>query len=207
MARYGLFIDLSRCIGCCSCVVACKNYHGIPAGEDGRIKILDRITGEYPEVERWTFPLMCMQCEYPPCVSVCRYNASHKTDNGIITVDHDKCIGCELCTLACPYGVRVMRGEENVADSCDLCLDRVIAGEDPYCVQACPTGAMVFGDLDDPESEVSRSIRRENASPIMEKYRTKPKILYANMNKRDLLEKGIGGHPFGNNQSTCPQHL
>jgi len=92
-----------------------------------------------------------------------------------------------------------MRGEENVADSCDLCLDRVIAGEDPYCVQACPTGAMVFGDLDDPESELSRSIRRENASPIMEKYRTKPKILYANMNKRDLLEKGIGGHPFGNN--------
>jgi len=196
LARYGLFIDLTRCIGCYSCVVACKNYHGIPAGEDGRIKILDRMTGEYPDVERWTFPLMCMQCEYPPCVSVCRYNASYKTDNGIVTVDHKKCVGCGLCTLACPYGVRVMRREENVADSCDLCLERVIAGEEPYCVQACPTGAMVFGDLDDPESEVSRSIRRENACPIKEKYRTKPKVLYANMKKRDLLEEGIGGHPF-----------
>lgn len=195
MARYGLFIDMSRCIGCYSCTVACKNYHGIPAGEDGRIRILDTITGEYPEAERWIFPVMCMHCQYPPCVSVCRYHACYTTDNGIVTVDHEKCVGCELCVFACPYDARVMRREKNVADSCDLCLERVIAGQSPYCVQACPTGAMVFGDLDDPENEVSRLIRQEGARPLQEKYRTKPKVLYANMGKGDLVDKAIGEHP------------
>ena len=88
-----------------------------------------------------------------------------------------------------------MRREKNVADSCDLCLERVIAGQSPYCVQACPTGAMVFGDLDDPENEVSRLIRQEGARPLQEKYRTKPKVLYANMGKGDLVDKAIGEHP------------
>jgi Fe-S-cluster-containing dehydrogenase component len=177
-------------------MVACKNCHGIPAGEDGRIRILDTITGEYPEVERWIFPLMCMHCEYPPCVSVCRYDASYRTDDGIVAVDPKKCVGCELCVFACPYGVRIMRRDKNVADSCDLCLERVMAGEEPYCVQACPTGAMVFGDLNDPESGISRFIRRENAAPLKAEHRTKPKVLYANMGERHLVEKAIGGHPL-----------
>jgi len=164
-----------------------------PLAKTAELGFLIRSRGN---IRRWSdgYSRLCV-CTVKPCVSVCRYNASYRTDDGIVAVDHKKCVGCELCVFACPYGVRVMRREKNVADSCDLCLERVIAGEEPYCVQACPTGAMVFGDLDDPESRISRLIRCENAAPLKEKYRTKPRVLYANMGKRDLVEKAIGGHP------------
>ncbi len=115
MARYGLCIDLSRCIGCYSCVVGCKNWNCIEAGEKGRIDIMDLFEGDYPRVDRWILPILCMQCDHPPCVAVCRYGASAQTEEGVVFVDPEKCTGCELCTFACPYGPRVMREEKEAA--------------------------------------------------------------------------------------------
>lgn len=181
MARYGFYVDLSRCIGCYSCVVGCKNWHEIDAREDGRIGLMDMTTGEYPDVSRWIIPVMCMQCEYPPCVSVCRYKASYKRKDGIVAIDSKKCVGCELCTFACPYQVRHMRVNPNVADGCDFCAERVDLGLEPYCVESCPMDALVFGDLDDTESEVRKLIKLENAEPLLRKFGTKPKVYYANM--------------------------
>lgn len=180
MSRYGLCVDLGRCIGCYSCVVGCKNSNMIKAGEDGRIRLKDEIRGEYPRLSRWIFPVMCMQCDHPPCVSVCRFNASYKRKDGIITIDPKKCVGCELCTFACPYGARHMIGDPHVADSCDFCAERIDSGQLPYCVESCPMDALVFGDLDEPESEVRKLIDLKNAQPLKQKFKTKPKVFYAN---------------------------
>ncbi|MBN2123447.1 MAG: 4Fe-4S dicluster domain-containing protein [Deltaproteobacteria bacterium] len=186
MARYGLLVDLSRCIGCYSCVVGCKNWHRIDAGEKGRIRLLDLVLGTYPDVSRWVMPLMCMQCDRPPCVSVCPTRAGYRRDDGIVTIDPEKCVGCELCTFACPYGARTMRGDSPVADGCDLCANRVDEGLEPYCVESCPMDALVFGDLDDPGSPIRKAIDFEKAEPLFKKFKTRPKVYYANIGS--LLE-------------------
>jgi len=178
MMRLALLVDVERCDGCSGCIVGCKNWHGLPAGEPGRVRLVDETVGTFPDVARWVFPVMCMQCENPPCVAVCRLDACFVNEAGIVLVDEDKCVGCELCTFACPYGARVMRKDGKVADSCNLCLDRIKAGEEPYCVATCPTKALIFGDLDDPESEISRMIKQKNARPLKQKYGTRPKVLY-----------------------------
>ena len=162
-------------------MVGCKNWHGLSGGEEGRIRLEDMTSGDFPEVSRWVFPVMCMQCDYPPCVSVCRHQAGYVTSEGIVAVDKKKCVGCELCTFACPYGARVMRHGGKVADSCDFCMDRLAKGGEPYCVATCPTDAFVFGNLDDPQSEVSRQIKEKKAQAQRKKFGTKPKVFYANL--------------------------
>ena len=194
MPRYGICIDLSRCIGCHGCVVACKNWNRIDAGEKGRIQVADMTTGNYPDVSRWIFPILCMHCEHPPCVSVCRFGATFKREDGIVVNDPKKCVGCELCTFACPYGVRYIKKESRVADSCDLCSDRIDSGLPPYCVESCPTDALMFGDLEDPDSEVGRFIETENAKPLQKKFMTKPRVYYANM-EEDLSAADIRDIP------------
>ena len=184
---YALLVDVNKCTGCNGCVVGCKNRHGIAAGEQGRIRIVDVATGDFPAVSRWIFPVMCMQCDYPPCVAVCRYQASFTGENGIVAVDPKKCVGCELCTFACPYGARVMRHEGKVADGCDFCMDRVQGGQVPYCVATCPTDALVFGDLDDPRSQISLLLQRQGAQPLKKKFRTRPKVFYTHFKALDEI--------------------
>ncbi|MBW1659292.1 MAG: 4Fe-4S dicluster domain-containing protein [Deltaproteobacteria bacterium] len=186
MVRFALLIDVERCNGCNGCVVGCKNWHGIPAGEEGRIRLVDRTVGIFPDVQRWIFPVLCMQCDHPPCVAVCRFGACIQGEGGIIRVDAKKCVGCELCVVACPYGVRVMR-ENGVPDSCDLCLERIEEGKAPYCVTSCPTQALIFGDLGDPDSEIAKRIKERNAKPLRGKYKTRPRVYYTRADMLDSL--------------------
>lgn len=175
--RWGMLIDLSRCkTDCDECVSACSREnglrgHGRPATDAQWIR---KVEVKNPEtgVAR-SLPVMCQHCAEPACVDVCPTGASFKRADGIVLVDKHTCIGCRYCMIACPYKARSFihetledqkphapRGKGTV-ESCTLCVHRVDAGGTPACVEACADtggGAMLFGDLKDPESEISKRI-------------------------------------------------
>ena len=103
--HWGMVIDLAKCVGCDSCTVACKAENRTPPGITYNV-VLERETGAYPNVRLEALPRPCMQCENPPCVSVCPVQATYKGDDGIVVIDADRCIGCKYCIAACPYGAR-----------------------------------------------------------------------------------------------------
>ena len=194
MARYGIYIDVGRCLGCFGCLVACKNWHGIKAGVGGRRCLLDFVEGTFPAIERWIFPASCMQCDNAPCIPVCPVEANLRRKDGILTIDVEKCIGCGECIEACPYNARYINPETEKADGCDFCSDRIDSGLIPYCVESCTGEAMVFGDLDDPSSEISRLIKSTKATPLSPEQGTRPKVYYANLKNKNAFEiKGAVG--------------
>jgi Fe-S-cluster-containing dehydrogenase component len=130
------------------------------------------------------FPRSCLHCETPACVTVCPTGASYKrASDGIVLVDEDKCIGCKLCSWACPYGAREYSEVEGVMKKCTLCVDRIYnenlpeTEREPACVQVCPTRARHFGDLGDPESKVSKLVAERGGVPLM------PELGYAPVNR------------------------
>ncbi len=178
--KLGLVIDMDTCVGCHACAVACKQWNTsgtlgpltdyLPYGEEPSGVAFNRIrsyeVGEYPDNKTVNFPMSCMHCETAECVTVCPTGASYKrAEDGIVLVDTDKCMGCNLCAWACPYGARELDEAEGVMKKCTLCVDRIYdtnlpeAERQPACVLTCPTHARHFGDLDDPESHVSQLVR------------------------------------------------
>lgn len=127
------------------------------------------------------FPRSCLHCETPDCVTVCPTGASYKrAEDGIVLVDEDKCIGCQLCAWACPYGAREISEQRGVMQKCTLCIDRIYnetldpADRQPACVAACPTRARHFGDLGDPDSEVSKLVAEREGFPLMPEFGYRP---------------------------------
>ena len=206
MARYGMVVDLHRCYGCYACSMACKVKNHTPPGVFWA-RVLKGERGEYPNTTRQALPVLCMQCEEPSCQEVCPTGATHTLDNGIVVVDKDKCMGCKYCMMACPYGARYSiedwesyfpeglplspyeefaktYWEEHsgvgVATKCDFCRDRLEKGEDPACVKACPANARIFGDLDDPNSEVSILIKKKRGTQLNPELGNDPKVYYLN---------------------------
>jgi len=204
MPRYGMVIDLKRCYGCFACVMACKVKNHTPPGVFWS-RLLKGERGTFPNTVRQALPVLCMQCEEPSCMEVCPTGATQQLDNGIVIVEQDKCMGCKYCMMACPYGARysVEKWESyfpeglalspceeftkqaweeksgvGVATKCDFCLDRIAEGKQPSCVAACPAKARTFGDLDDPESEVSVLVRRHRATVLNPELGNKPKVYY-----------------------------
>ncbi len=177
--RWGMLIDANKCAeGCDACVRGCVEEHGLWGHDRPRtdaqwirkVTVRDKQTGHVTSL-----PLMCQHCQYPPCVDVCPTGASFRRADGIVLVDKHICIGCRYCMMACPYKARSFvhepledqkpyapRGKGTV-ESCTLCVHRVDAGGEriPACAEACNTQghrAMLFGDLNDPESELSQSL-------------------------------------------------
>lgn len=160
---------------------------------------LDDAVGEYPNLARRWVPLACQHCENPACQRVCPTGATYKDDKGRVQIDYDKCIGCRMCMAACPYNARVFNWEDPVRDpdfnygdkdvpvrtkgvmeKCTMCKERTDRGDEPMCVVCCPTKARTFGDLDDPNSDVSRMIREKHAYVLLEEQGTKPQVHYFN---------------------------
>lgn len=194
--KLGLVIDLDVCVGCHACVVNCKEWntggHGAPLsdvdpyGDNPTGAWLNRIHTFEVEPENAPasivhFPKSCLHCEDAPCVTVCPTGASNKrTEDGIVLVNEDACIGCGLCAWACPYGAREMDPVENVMKKCTLCVDRIyndnLPQEDqvPACVRTCPAEARHFGDFADPNSNVSLMTLERGGFDLMPEMDTKP---------------------------------
>ncbi|MCC7248458.1 MAG: 4Fe-4S dicluster domain-containing protein [Lysobacter sp.] len=201
--KLGLVIDLDTCVGCHACAVSCKQWNAGAAGPDSepygaspsgvwfnRVHSYDiaptAACGGAPAQPAMTlhFPRSCLHCETPACVTVCPTGASFKrAEDGIVLIDEDKCIGCKLCSWACPYGAREYSETQGVMTKCTLCVDRIYdeslaeADRQPACVQVCPTRARHFGDLGDPNSEVSKLVvERGGVAPM-------PELGYAPVNR------------------------
>ena len=205
MARYGMVIDLHRCIGCHTCSVSCKLANNLPndvwwnriltAGGDE----MDTAVGDFPNLRMQHVPVSCQHCENPACVKVCPVGATYKDpDTGAVRQDYDKCIGCRMCMSACPYmGVRSFNWEEpkysvdfsvgdmeapvhqkHVVEKCTFCYQRTSQGETPACMELCPGRARYWGDFDDPDSEVSQLIRDREYMQLLPEMGTNPSTYY-----------------------------
>lgn len=158
----GLLINLDRCHGCDSCIVACKLENGLELGSFYNRVAAVGPTGTYPNVQKYWLPVQCQQCENPHCVEVCPTGASYRDEKtGYVLIDKSKCIGCHYCLYACPYGVRDFNEKGGYAQKCTLCAQITADGSDvPVCVHNCPAGARLFGDYDDPQSDVCKEMDR-----------------------------------------------
>lgn len=192
-----MLLDTKTCIGCLACTIACKVEHNNPPGV-WSAPVIQRETGEFPDVSRFYLPLMCMHCEDAPCVKACPAGAIALRDDGIVHVDGDRCCGSGACVVACPHDAiqlphrrtfyfgaptpyETAKGEyfpEGTAQKCDLCADRVDDGKEPACVEACPTDSRIFGDLDDAESEISQRLRGQETAPLLSGEFSRPKVTY-----------------------------
>jgi molybdopterin-containing oxidoreductase family iron-sulfur binding subunit len=195
MARYGIHVDLNRCTGCMTCVIACKEENFTPPKVWWQ-RILEL---ESDPLERIVyFRLACMHCDNPPCIPACPEKAIYRNPDGIVLIDHAKCQGHGECAKACPYGVIDMNPDEDYfpgktiqyeyepdtyrvhapgkASKCTLCIHRIEQGKEPACVAACPSKVMVFGDLDDPHSPIQEKLPQ--SVELLPSHGAKPRMFY-----------------------------
>lgn len=209
MTRWAMIADLRACVGCQTCTAACKHANDTPPGVQWR-RVLDLEVGTYPDVQRAFVPVGCQHCDDPPCLEVCPTTATQKREDGIVTIDYDRCIGCGYCTIACPYQARSIvprasfaygkptepekkrrdEARDAVATKCTFCVERIDAGlaegmtpgvdpeATPACVNSCIAQALAFGNLDDPNSNVSRLLAENRHFRMHEELGTGPGFYY-----------------------------
>jgi phenylacetyl-CoA:acceptor oxidoreductase subunit 1 len=214
MTRWGMVIDLQRCIGCYSCMIACKQEHFLPPGIFWSRVVIGE-TGSYPTVSKQMYPVSCNHCRDAICVKACPTRATTRREDGIVVIDDAKCVGCRYCLIACPYQQRTyyadgakeyfpgqgfteyeIIGKElyplqtGTVVKCNFCIERIDAGINkgltpgldreatPACVITCPTRARYFGDLDNPDSEVSVLIKEKRGFQLHPEYGTDPSVYY-----------------------------
>ena len=197
--HWGMAVDLKLCIGCNTCVVACKEKNGTPPGIFWN-KVLEQEVGTFPAARRVFWPMRCMHCEEPSCLQVCPTGATSQRPDKLVLIDAKKCIGCKACILACPYEARQLwEGKgyyygdiptpyelrayaahvPGAVQKCDFCADRLDEGLKPYCVETCLASSLIFGDLDDPNSEVSQALREPRTHfRLKEELGTRPSIYF-----------------------------
>jgi Fe-S-cluster-containing dehydrogenase component/formate-dependent nitrite reductase membrane component NrfD len=177
MPNYGFAIDLRKCIGCHACTIACKAEHQIPIGVNRCwVKTVEK--GAFPDTRRFFFPVLCNQCDEAPCARICPTNALYKRLDGIVDLNGEACIGCRACMVACPYDQLFIDPNTHTAEKCNFCANRVENQLLPACVSVCPTECRIFGDLDDPASEVARISRHEAITVRKPEKGTLPKVIY-----------------------------
>ncbi len=225
--RLALLIDQDRCIGCWTCSVICKMENNVGLGnwwnrilsngngEDGYTPHIG-LDGQ-PELAYQ--PTTCMHCENAPCVKACPTGATYKREDGIVAQNYKRCIGCRVCMAACPYNARVFNwgtpqqvpdleddhvGDarvpsrpKGVVEKCTFCQEKVDAGEQPACVSGCPTGARVFGDINDPNSEISRLMRENGHFTLLEDLGTAPSVFYSAPRRKLKVTFNEGGGYHG----------
>lgn len=203
---YGMGIQVDKCIGCGKCVEACKIENDVPKepfyyrtwverylldsdleatvdSPEGGINSFPP-PGEEQEIMRSFFvPKLCNHCDSPPCVQVCPVGATFKTEDGVILVDDDYCVGCRYCIQACPYGARYLHPETKTADKCTFCYHRITKGKLPACVEVCPTQARVFGEMKTKTSPLGRMMRMQELQVLKPALNTEPKVFYSRLDR------------------------
>ena len=204
---YGMGIQVDKCIGCGRCAQACKMENDVPQqpmyfrtwieryvvhsddsvtvdSPNGGVEGFDAPDDEERDVLRSFFvPKLCNQCDNPPCVQVCPVGATFKTQDGVVLVDADYCIGCRYCIQACPYGARYLDPRNNVADKCTFCYHRITQDLLPACVEVCPTQARIFGDVKAMSSPLRRMMRTSSLQVLKPALNTEPKVFYSTLDK------------------------
>jgi len=174
MVKYGMIVNASKCFNCKTCIVACQLENNVPSWHS-RNWIKDAAGGR--GIKLHFQPGNCLQCDEPSCVAACPVGATFKYKDGRVLIDPSICIGCGNCVTGCPYGARYLNPDKHIVDKCDFCQRRLEQGLEPACVVTCPTRARIFGDLNNPLSEISQLLKREKVVRVInQKVDTKPNV-------------------------------
>jgi len=204
MARYGMAVDTTRCNGCYNCFLACKDEYcgndhqpysvAQPMTGHAWMRIVEKERGSFPKIKVSYTAIPCMHCETPSCVEVSQDGAVYKREDGIVVIDPEKAAGRKEVVSSCPYRVIYWNEEKRVAQKCTMCAHLLDAGwKEPRCVEACPTQALVFGDLDDPESDVSKLIASGQTEPLRPGYGLGEAVRYIGLPKRFVAGSVVWG--------------
>jgi len=203
--EWAMIVDLRRCIGCQACFAACKSENGVPLGIQ-YTWVETHEEGKYPHTKLTFLPRLCNHCDNPPCTPVCPVNATYKREDGIVMQDVNRCIGCRYCMAACPYEVRSFlwkepngawpqawngkaEAKQGFVVKCHGCFHRIEKGLKPACVETCVGGARIFGDLQDPNSEVRKIIDTISTQRLKAYLGTKPMVFYLGLSDK-IAERG-----------------
>jgi Fe-S-cluster-containing dehydrogenase component len=187
-----MLIDLRTCIGCHACSIACKAEFDVPLGAfRDTVKYVEN--GTYPEATRHFIPVLCNQCEDAPCLNACPTGAVVRMESGEVMIDEGDCNLNRFCMAACPYGAIYVDDDKGAAQKCTFCQHRTAEGREPACVDACPTDCRIFGDLDDPDSDIARKAAAQETSTWKAEKGTRPRVLYVDpRNALDLIaDEGV----------------
>jgi Fe-S-cluster-containing dehydrogenase component len=200
---YAYLIDTTKCIGCGSCVRACAAENKVPdhffrtwieryviglegvhvdspnGGKDGFAPVHVNFVG----TKSFFVPKMCNHCKATPCTQVCPVGASYRTKDGVVMVDGERCIGCAYCVQACPYGSRFINPATHTAEKCTWCYHRITRGLRPACVEVCPTGTRMFGDLKREDDPVRKAIEHDRVAVLQAHLLTEPQCYYLHLDK------------------------
>ena len=189
--HYAMVIISERCLGCDACYAACKYGWDVPEGEENwRTKVLE-IEDSYPDnTPKVSFlPLLCNHCTNAPCIDVCPTGASQRlVGTDVVVVDSDMCIGCKACMEACPYEARYFNEKTKTVDKCTFCIPRVSNGLEPFCVRTCVGKSRNFGDINDPDSEVSKLLKEAAEVHVLKPEEgTQPNVYYITLSKEQKV--------------------
>ncbi len=179
--QYAMIIDLERCMGCETCSIACHTGRDLPPGR-WDTRVLSREVGRFPQVKQRFLPVLCNHCQDAPCAKICPEGAIRRLPSGIVTVNKDKCVACGECVSACRFDAIQLSSERGgKAGKCDFCLSRIEGGGVPLCVESCPSGARMFGDLRQPEGEFESYLQRHPLFTINAELLKKARVLYSEL--------------------------
>jgi tetrathionate reductase subunit B len=183
--KWAMIVDLNRCSGCRSCVIACKAQNKTEQGAF-LTTVLSLEQGEYPDSRNVFVPVLCNQCEDAPCIKACPENATYRLDNGVVVTDWNTCTGAGDCIQACPYQARFPDSRfADRSDKCDFCINRIEQGLEPACVEACPQNARIFGDLNAPKDDMKSYLQRSDLIHRKPKLKIASRVWYVSSTSVD----------------------
>jgi len=215
MAKWGMVIDVSKCVACYTCFIACKDeywdndYPPYTAAQPRHgqfwMSLVKKERGKYPWVRVAHLPLPCMQCDDAPCIKAAKDGAVYKRDDGIVVIDPKKAVGQKQIVDSCPWGVIYWNEEKKLPQKCTFCAHRLEEGKTPRCVQSCPSEAIKFGDLDNPKSDVSQLLKSGKAEEFHPEYNAKSRVYYLDLHK--ITKNFIAGAVVFEDTNECAEDV